>query len=210
MRLDLVKLPFPLATKRLLLRPPILSDAAELKAAIDESFDELHTWMDWATHKMSLDECQKVITEAHTELVRERELLLFLFGRVSNKLIGGSALGHFNEGSGSVEIGYWLRKQCSGQGFMTEATSALTKYAFDVLRAVRVEIRCDPENARSTAVPRRLGFSLGQRLKGNATKPHSTIARDTHIFVRHNSLGLPDVEATWSHGEKKRRNRSAD
>ena len=201
MRLNLCKLPFPVVTKRLLLRPPMLGDAAELKAAIDESFDELHTWMDWATHRMSLDECEQVVTTAHAESLNGKELLIFLFGRDSNKLIGGTALGHFNEESGTVEIGYWIRKQFSGQGYITEATSALTKYAFDVLRAVRVEIRCDPENSPSTAVARRLGFSLEQHLRGNTTKPHSTIARDTQIFVRHNSIGLPDIEARWSHSQ---------
>lgn len=83
------------------------------------------------------------------------------------------------------------------QSYITEATSGLTKYAFDVLKALRVELHCDPDNWRSTAVARRLGFSLSQHLKGNTTRPNSTMLRDTQVFVRTNAIGLPDVEATW-------------
>lgn len=197
MHLVLTELPFPVITKRLVLRPPVLGDAAELEALIDESFDELHTWMDWATKKMSLDECKQRVMRTHADWLQDGEVPIYLFGRDNGKLIGGSALGHFNEASGSVEVGYWVRKQFAGQGYITEAISALTTYAFDVLRARRVEIRCDPENARSTAVAKRLGFSLEQHLKGNTTKPHSNMTRDTEVFVRYSAVGLPDVEATW-------------
>ena len=115
-RLNLTKLPFPVVTKRLLIRPKLLEDAAELEAAIHESFDELHTWMDWATHRMSLDECAEFITEADAVWVKGIELRTSLFRRDNNKLVGGVTLGHFNELSRSVEIGYWVRKQFSGQG----------------------------------------------------------------------------------------------
>ena len=44
------------------------------------------------------------------------------------------------------------------QGLAPETAAALTKVAFEVNEVNRVEIQCDPNNMRSAAVPRKLGF----------------------------------------------------
>jgi RimJ/RimL family protein N-acetyltransferase len=61
---------------------------------------------------------------------------------------------------GSLELGYWLSNDCTGQGYATEAAAALTRVGLERLGAERIEIRCDPENRASTAIPARLGFRL--------------------------------------------------
>ena len=58
----------------------------------------------------------------------------------------------------SFEIGYWLRATAEGHGYMTEAVRLLTSFAFEVLHAQRVMIRCDDRNTRSKAIPERLGY----------------------------------------------------
>jgi RimJ/RimL family protein N-acetyltransferase len=57
-----------------------------------------------------------------------------------------------------VELGYWLRADATGRGWATEATRAALDVALALPRITRVEIRCDPRNAPSAAVPARLGF----------------------------------------------------
>ena len=52
---------------------------------------------------------------------------------------------------------------------------------FETLGANRVEIRCDALNARSAAVPRRLGFVHEATLR-NDTRDHTGKLRDTFIF----------------------------
>ena len=42
---------------------------------------------------------------------------------------------------------------------MTESTAALIKVAFEIVRVHRLEIHCDPGNAASAAIPRKLGFT---------------------------------------------------
>lgn len=59
-----------------------------------------------------------------------------------------------------VELGYWLDASVTGQGFATEATRALLDVASTLPEMTHVEIRCDQANARSAAVPQRLGFHL--------------------------------------------------
>jgi ribosomal-protein-serine acetyltransferase len=57
-----------------------------------------------------------------------------------------------------TEIGYWLGKEFSGKGIMTESCRALLHYVFDELKLNRVEIRAIKENTKSRAIPEKLGF----------------------------------------------------
>ena len=63
------------------------------------------------------------------------------------------------------EIGYWCRTSYAGKGYITEAVNAITAFAFDVLGARRVEIRCDALNLRSRRVAERCGFPLEATLR---------------------------------------------
>jgi RimJ/RimL family protein N-acetyltransferase len=81
----------------------------------------------------------------------------------------------------SFEIGYWLRESASGHGYMTEAIGGLTRYAFEKLRARRIEIRCDPNNLRSAAVAERNGYTLEGRLRNARLTPEGTL-RDTLVY----------------------------
>ena len=59
-----------------------------------------------------------------------------------------------------AEIGYWLRKDMTGRGLVTEGVEAIMDVARGLSRIGRLEIRCDAENLASSAIPKRLGFSL--------------------------------------------------
>ncbi len=59
-----------------------------------------------------------------------------------------------------TEIGYWLGEAYQGRGIMTRSVEALCGVAFGVLGLNRVQIQCAVGNSRSSAIPRRLGFTL--------------------------------------------------
>src|SRR4051794_20695242 len=56
------------------------------------------------------------------------------------------------------EIGWTLHPDHAGQGYMTEAASAVLEIAFGGLALHRVSARLDPRNAASIALCRRLGM----------------------------------------------------
>ena len=62
--------------------------------------------------------------------------------------------------NGRVELGYWIGSAHQGKGIMTDACRAVIDHLFRELRLHRIEIQCATGNARSAAIPRRLGFSL--------------------------------------------------
>ena len=83
-------------------------------------------------------------------------------------------------GPDAREIGYWIRADAEGHGYVTEAVAALTRVGFELDDVEWVEIRCDPANERSAAVPRRLGYRHEATLRGRLAYPET---RDAMIFA---------------------------
>ena len=82
------------------------------------------------------------------------------------------------------EIGYWVRTAYGRQGYITEAVNGIAEFAFTVLGARRMEIRCDTLNERSAAVARRAGFELEATLRHHDRHHLTDALRDTLIFTK--------------------------
>jgi ribosomal-protein-alanine N-acetyltransferase len=61
---------------------------------------------------------------------------------------------------GQGEIGYLLKEQHRGHGFMTEAVRAIVGWGFAVLALDRIVAFTDYDNVRSRAVLTRVGFAI--------------------------------------------------
>ena len=100
-----------------------------------------------------------------------------------SEALGGSGL-HTRAGAEAFEIGYWIRASRSGEGLGTEATAALTRVGIELCGAGRIEIRVDPENAPSLAIPRKLGFTEEGQLRGVSHGPDGgPRQRDAVVFA---------------------------
>lgn len=79
-----------------------------------------------------------------------------------------------------VEIGYWIARAFQGQGIVTDAGRAVVNHAFAEWDLHRVEIQCASTNERSSAVARRLGFTL----EGTRREAHlvSGVYYDLQVF----------------------------
>ena len=177
-----VSAPGPIRTERLVLRCWQRDDAPLIKDAIDSSLDELRLWMPWARSEPSpLESIVQRIEKFRRAFEEGRDWTYGILDATESRVIGGSGL-HPRTQPGRLEIGYWIRSSDTGQGFATEVAAALADRAFRLHGAEGVEIRCDPRNARSAAVPQRLGFTLEQTLVGDTTAPDGS-ARDTQVWL---------------------------
>ena len=169
-------------TARLLLRCKRLSDAPLLKRAIDMSLDHLRPWMPWAMHEPSeLSAIEARIAGFQRNFLRGADWSYGIFNAAETELLGGAAL-HPSVGPDALELGYWLRADCTGKGIATEAAAALTETAFSVFAVSRVEIHCDPKNLRSARIPERLGYRLVETLIANTLNPAGE-PRDTMVWA---------------------------
>ena len=179
----LLDFPESFESERLTIRAPLPGDGAELSAAVGETFDDLKVWMPWAKEIPSAEESEQRVRRARSDFLLREELWLFLFLEGSNTLVGSSGLHRIGWDVPKFEIGYWCRKSFQKQGYITESTEAITEFAFEVLGAKRVEIRCDPLNVLSRRIPERLGFELEGTLRNDALSPSGEL-RDTLVFAK--------------------------
>jgi uncharacterized cupin superfamily protein/RimJ/RimL family protein N-acetyltransferase len=143
-------------TDRLVLRPFRVDEAPALVAAHHKNRAHLSAFMDWARVEATVDDMAKRIQEWRGKLDRDEDFAYGVF-EPDGTLIGATGM-HDRIGRGATEIGYWVDREREGRGYVTEWVGALCRIAFEVRRLDRIEIRCDPANERSAAVPARLGF----------------------------------------------------
>jgi RimJ/RimL family protein N-acetyltransferase/uridine phosphorylase len=146
-------------TPRLILRSPLIADAAAINAAIHASANELQPWMPWATPLPTLEQTTANLAEAIAATERDAEFRLLLTLH-DGTLVGSSGLHDIDWRLPRGEIGYWIDSRHAGRGYASEATAALTAYARDVMGLRRIAIIVSDSNPRSWRIPERLGYAL--------------------------------------------------
>lgn len=153
-----VAVPREILGPRVRLRPLRLSDAPAVWEAVEESRARLERWLPWVHETRSVADERRSIARIRGLWRRREGFAVGIFDRRSGRYLGGSGLHRINWMTRCFEIGYWIRASAEGRGYVSEAVRLLTCTAFDRLGATRIEIFMHPSNARSEAVPRRLGF----------------------------------------------------
>ncbi len=128
------------------------------------------------------EEYEELVRRGAARWLAREDLWLMLIRKSDGRWIGGSGLHRIDWDVPRFEIGYWVRASEEGKGYITEAVHAISAFAFEPLRAERVEIRCDALNTRSAAVARRCGYTLEATLRHDCRTPDGDL-RDTLIFA---------------------------
>ncbi|CAN5783294.1 GNAT family protein [soil metagenome] len=148
----------PLETDRLALHAMSVDDAPELWLAVDASRNELLPWLPWVPFNTDQDASYRYAEASSQDWDHARACRFAIRDRRSRKLLGVVGLEAFAHLHQSVELGYWLRSDVTGAGYMTEAARATITWAFHTLRAHRVRVAAATDNHPSLGVIGRLGF----------------------------------------------------
>ncbi len=170
-------------TERLLMRAPRPGDGAAVNAAVRESVEELRPWMPWAQNIPTVEESEVFARRGAAHWLLQDNLPLLLFRKEDGLFLGGTGFHAIDWGVPRVEIGYWLRTSEVGHGYMTEAVIGQTRYAFEELHVMRIEIRCDARNTHSAAVAERAGYRLEARFLKDLRAPDGSL-RDTLVYAQ--------------------------
>jgi RimJ/RimL family protein N-acetyltransferase len=157
-------------------------DGAEVNAAVRETMEELRPWMEWVNPIPTVAQSEERQRQARAAFLQRTDLPLNLYQKDGETFVGGSGLHRMNWEVPRFEIGYWCRKRLQGQGYISEAVRGITRFAFETLKANRVEIRCDVTNERSRLVAESCGYTLEATLRNNGRRVDGTL-RDTLLFA---------------------------
>jgi RimJ/RimL family protein N-acetyltransferase len=150
---------YRIETARLVVRCYEPADGQMLSDSITESVEHLKPWMPWAHGEPEPAEAKvEHLKKFRGMFDLQQDYVYGIFNREETRLLGGTGL-HTRLGREQLEIGYWIHKDFTNQGLVTESTAALIKVAFEVIHIHRIEIHCDPRNLASASIPRKLGFS---------------------------------------------------
>jgi ribosomal-protein-alanine N-acetyltransferase len=149
-----------LSTDRLILRPPLGGDAAQIRAYNVHNRSHLQPWQ--PTRPVSFYDIENIIRRisyVEHERLAGRCLHLLVCERDSGEMIGecnfsNIVLGVFQ----ACHLGYSLAAHAQGRGLMTEALRCAITYVFDDLQLHRIMANYRPENERSARVLEGLGF----------------------------------------------------
>jgi len=174
--------PCDLRSERLYFRPWQQADAVLLLPVLEANVDHLADWIPaHVSAPAPLHELESRLAGFADDFQAGRNWRFGIFAADQNGVLGEvslfprSAEGRVDFASADrLEIGYWLRSDATGRGYATEAARAMLGLAVPMPGIDTIEIHCDPRNAASAAVPRRLGF----RLVRAGSEPGATLSKN--------------------------------
>ena len=188
-----MRLPLEILTDRLVLRAWREEDAVALCPILEANFDHLGPWIPaHVSTPAPVPELERRLAGFAGDFAGDRVWRYALHDRDDNRLLGEAGLFprsptgrvQFAEAD-RVELGYWIRRDAAGEGFVSEAARALVALAASIREFSLIEVRCDARNVPSAAIPRRLGFGLVRTIESP-----SVVAGDPPVQLQVWSLDL--------------------
>ncbi|MEP6733012.1 MAG: GNAT family N-acetyltransferase [bacterium] len=165
-------LPTEIRTTRLLLRPWRRDDAEQLQPILEANYAHLSPWIPTRiATPASVPDLERRLAGFAADFTNDREWRYAIFTHDgsgdSAQLLGELSLFPRAERgrvpfaeANCAEVGYWLRADATGHGYVVEACKGVLGAVARIPRFSHAEIICDERNAQSAAVPQRLGFVL--------------------------------------------------
>jgi ribosomal-protein-serine acetyltransferase len=132
--------------------------AAEVFAVVDRERKHLREWLPWVDMSTEVEDTLNFIKTSLKQFAGNDGFSAGIWS--GDEFIGGIGTHKIDWLCRRVEIGYWIAQKYQGRGIVTDASRVVIDHAFDEWKLNRVEIHCATGNAKSCAIPKRLGFQL--------------------------------------------------
>lgn len=146
----------------------VLDDGVRLQAVVEANTDEmfrlvdrnrayLREWLPWLDANQSAEDTRRFIVDSSKRASEGSGLVTAIFFR--DQICGVAGFNWIDTANRACEIGYWISEDHQGRGIVTRSVRSLVGFAFDQEQLNRVAIPVAVENAKSRAIPERLGFT---------------------------------------------------
>ena len=130
--------------------------ADEMFATVDRNRGYLRQWLPWVDATKRVDDSLAFIRSVLEMFAAQDGFTAAIWHR--ERVAGVIGTHRIDWRNRRVELGYWLAEEFQGRGLMSDACRLAIAHLFGEMDLHRVEIRCAAGNAKSNAIPRRLGF----------------------------------------------------
>ncbi len=159
--------PPTLTTERLILRPFVHGDAADVTRLVSDRRIADTTLNIPHPYEQSVAEGW---IGTHAEAAERGEgLTLAVTDRASGEIVGATGLA-IKRAHRRAELGYWIAVERWGRGYATEAARAMVDHAFGPLDLARVVAHCLVRNPASWRVMEKLGMQREGHLRQHVVK----------------------------------------
>jgi ribosomal-protein-serine acetyltransferase len=160
MNIEFHDLPSEFTSERLVLRRYRHADSSTYYHALRNNREHLNEFLPSFLADLQAEEevkswfdKQNAEWEAHN---------LFIFGaweKATGVYVGEAYLANPDWDVPRIEVGYFLLNEFTGKGYATEAANAAIRVAFERLKVMRIDLRCNADNTASIQVAKRCGFT---------------------------------------------------
>jgi ribosomal-protein-serine acetyltransferase len=140
----------------LIMRCLAKSDTQAKFAVVDRNRLYLREWLPWVDDVKTADGYDGIIESWNEDYKNGKDIVLGIFE--NGEYVGNFGLHCLRSGNKSGMIGYWLDGNRQGRGIISDCVRAINNYAFHTLELNRTYINCAEGNAKSRAIPERLGY----------------------------------------------------
>ena len=144
-----------LETDRLILKKISVSDAEDMYSYA--SLNSVTRFLLWSPH-LNIEDTRGYIEFLNRQYKKGTYADWGVFLKSEGRLIGTTGFADFDFENNTGEVGYVLNPAYQGNGYMSEAVSAVLSVAFDCIGLERVDLRIMEENKPSMRLASRLGF----------------------------------------------------
>ncbi len=174
MRSDII---LPIETNRLVIRPYIIDDAKWYYQMSVKNKEHLARYESEnpAMFIQTEADALKVIKDFVSLWDEQRYRFMGVFLKETGNFVAQIYLGKTNEELQEYVIGYFADIDQTGNGYVSEAVTAVVRELFVTAGAHRIQIETDDTNVRSISVAQKCSFVREGHLRENKKNPDGTI-----------------------------------
>ena len=151
-----LNMPLQLSTDRLNLVKRTHKYDVPLTKLIEDNRLFLQKYLVWPKFEKSFADIEKS-TAQMMSLWENKTQFSYLITDKKDVILGAIDIAHIRNSEGVVEVGYWLRKDKTGNGFATEALTKVEEHIFST-HIQKIELECEDTNLPSINIALRCGY----------------------------------------------------